>query len=290
MIQESRWLFDELPVERACQLLEVSRSEYYHSLGREAPGLPNTAGSLREAMEALVLQWPGYGHRRITAQLRRDGWNVGRKRVLRVMREEGWLPRPPRRWVKTTDSEHGLQVYPNLLAQRGWRDLTGINQAWVADLTYIRLPRGFCYLAAILDAYSRRVIGWSLAPTLAATVVLEALQQALQSRSPSAGWIHHSDRGVQYACRNYVERVRQAGGQVSMAAKGTPRENARAESFFRTLKHEEVYLQDYQSFGEAEASLGAFLNEVYNQKRLHSAVGYRPPSEFEELIAAGVLQ
>jgi len=206
------------------------------------------------------------------------------------MRAESLLCQLKRRWARTTDSEHGLRIYPNLLADCGWRALTRLDQAWVADLTYIRLPAGFCYLAAILDAFSRKVVGWSLSRHIDADLAVAALEQALAGRQPRAGWIHHSDRGVQYACRDYVERLDAAGAQVSMSAKGTPRENAQAESFFRTLKHEEVNLSDYEDYDEAKHALGCFIERVYNEKRLqrlHSSLGYRPPSEFEELFAAG---
>ena len=294
MIRESRRADDPLsglPVEVACAVLEVNRGSYYRRPGDTGPFAQlDWAGRdvvLRDAIERVVLDSPGYGYRRVTAHLRRDGWRVNRKRVLRVMREESLLCQLKRRWTRTTDSEHGLRVYPNLLADCGWRALTGLDQAWVADLTYIRLPHGFCYLAAILDAFSRKVVGWSLSRSIDAALAVAALEQALVSRRPRAGWIHHSDRGVQYACRDYVERLDAAGAQVSMSAKGTPRENAQAESFFRTLKHEEVNLSDYEDYDEAKQALGRFIERVYNEKRLHSSLGYRPPSEFEELFAAG---
>ena len=275
-----------LPLEEACATLGVHRGAYYRHarrVVREAdPDAP-----LQAAIEALVLEFAGYGYRRVTAQLHRDGWEVNHKRVLRLMRAEGLLCPVRRRWRRTTDSEHGLRTYPNLLPDRGWRGLTGINQAWVADLTYIRLASGFCYLAAILDAYSRKVVGWELAETLEAAVAVSALKQALASRQPPVGFIHHSDRGVQYACRDYVEVLEGAGARISMAAKGTPRENAQAESFFRTLKHEEVNLTEYEHYQEARQALGCFIDRVYNEKRLHSSLGYRPPSEFETLTAAG---
>jgi transposase InsO family protein len=273
-----------VPLARACQLLALSRSDYYR-----VPVPSAAASDLLAAIDELVVAFPGYGYRRVTAQLQRDGWTVNHKRVLRLMRESGLLCRQRRRWVRTTNSEHGWRVYPNLLADCGWRRLTAPNQAWVADLTYIRLAREFCYLAVILDAYSRRVVGWELAQSLEATVALAALDRALASRQPAPGWIHHSDQGVQYACGDYVGRVQAAGGQVSMAAKGTPRQNAQAESFMRTLKQEEVYLADYQAFSDAQRGISHFIEEVYDQKRLHSALGYRPPREFEELFAAGVL-
>ena len=285
MIQASKRLFPDLPLARACQLLGLNRGSYYRI--RAEPGPATEALALRQAIEQVVLEFPAYGYRRVTKALQREGWDVNHKRVLRLMREESLLCQLKRRWVRTTDSEHGLTVYPNRLKQAGWRLLTGINQAWVADLTYIRLPEGFCYLAAILDAYSRKVVGWQLAQTLDARLAVAALQQALETRKPAPGWIHHSDQGVQYACRDYVQILEGAGARISMSGKGRPRDNAQAESFMRTLKHEEVYLQDYQTFSEAKQAIDRFIEAVYNAKRLHSSLGYRPPSEFEELLAAG---
>jgi putative transposase len=285
VIQASRRLFPDLPLERACQLLGLNRGSYYRN--RKAPLPPAAEAELRAGIEAVVLEFPAYGYRRVTKSLQRDGWNVNHKHVLRIMREESLLCQLRRRWVKTTDSDHGLTIYPNLLKQAGWRLLTGVDQAWVSDITYIRLPQGFCYLAAILDAFSRKVVGWALSEGLEASLVVAALQQALQARKPPPGWIHHSDQGVQYACREYVHLLRAADARISMSGKGRPRDNAQAESFMRTLKHEEVYLQDYQSFSEAKQAIGRFIDAVYNEKRLHSSLGYRPPSEFEQLLAAG---
>jgi len=289
VIAESADLLAHLPLTRACGLLALCRSSYYRLV---APQPEQARGGesmrLRDAIERITLAFPGYGYRRVTAQLRRDGLLVNRKRVLRVMREESLLCELQQRWTRTTDSEHGLRVYPNLLPEAGWRKLTRINEAWMADLTYIRLPHGFCYLAALLDGFSRRVVGWCLSERLDTTLTLSALALALANRRPAPGLIHHSDRGVQYACREYVHQLQGAGARISMAAKGTPRENAQAESFFRTLKQEEVYLQDYQSFGEAQAAIGQFIEAVYNEKRLHSSLDYRPPREFEELWQAGL--
>lgn len=290
MIAASRQLGDPLsalPVEVACAILGVNRGSYYRSDPEASPRLLVPAVALRDEIERIVLEFPGYGYRRVTAQLQRDGCSVNHKRVLRIMREECLLCQLKRRWARTTDSEHGLRVYPNLLADCGWRHLTGLDQAWVSDLTYIRLPRGFCYLAAILDSFSRRVVGWSLSERIDAELAVGALEKALKSRKPAAGFIHHSDRGVQYACREYVARLEAAGARISMAAKGTPRDNAQAESFMRTLKHEEVYLTEYEDYRQAKQALGRFIERVYNEKRLHSSLGYRPPSEFEELVAAG---
>lgn len=289
MIKENPALVQALSVDHACRLLEYNRGSYYRSrstLPPVPPGVPDV--ELRAAIERLVLEFPGYGYRRVTAQLHREGWAVNHKRVLRLMREECLLCHLKRRWVKTTDSEHGFRVYPNLLPSAGWRGLTRPDEAWVSDITYIRLGQQFVYLAVILDAFSRRVVGWCLSREIDASLTVTALDQALALRRPPVGWIHHSDRGVQYACRDYVARVEAAGGWVSMAAKGTPRENAQAESFMRTLKAEEVALQEYATYEAVLRSIRHFIETVYNRKRLHSSLGYLPPIEFEEQFAAGV--
>jgi transposase InsO family protein len=292
VIREHPELVAQLSLAGACGALGVNRGSYYrHPPRRSPPALESRAVAvrLRARIEALVLEFPGYGYRRVTAQLQREGWRVNHKRVLRIMREESLLCELQRRWVKTTDSEHGWRTYPNLLARRGWQQLTGLNQAWVADLTYIRLREGFCYLAALLDAFSRKVVGWHVGEGLDASLTVTALERALAERQPQPGWIHHSDQGVQYACRDYVAVLDGAKARISMAAKGTPRENAQVESFFRTLKYEEVYLQEYETLADIEQSIGRFIETVYNEKRLHSSLGYRPPSEFEDLVLAGLL-
>jgi putative transposase len=276
MITQARHNYLELSVRRLCGLLGVGRSWYY-----EHPSMPTRAErdvALRDAIERIVLAFPGYGYRRVTKALAREGWSVNHKRVLRVMREASLLCQLKRRFVATTDSEHALRTYPNLLA--GYA-LTGQDQAWVADITYIRLPTAFAYLACVLDAWSRRCVGWHLSRTIDTRLTLAALEQALTTRCPAPGLIHHSDRGVQYASRNYVARLEGIGARISMAALGTSYENAKAESFFKTLKCEEVYLQQYQMFAEAEANLSRFIEDVYNTKRLHSSLGYLPPAEFE---------
>lgn len=296
MLIASADLLTRLPVAEACGVLNLGRGSFYRALARETSPREDGADEERDAeeqallgaIEAVVLAFPGYGYPRITAQLQRDGWRVNHKRVYRLMGEAGLLHLRPRRSVRTTNSEHGFPIYRNLLRDCGWRALTAPNQAWGADLTYVRLGTEFCYLAVVLDLFSRRIVGWNLSESLEAQGALEALETALTQRQPPAGWIHHSDRGVQYACREYVERLKRAGARISMAGVGAPKENAPTERWMRTIKEEEVALQDYQSFWEAKQSIGRFIEEVYNQKRLHTALGNRPPSEFEMFFAAGV--
>ena len=276
MITMLQQQFPTLSLRRLCQLLGVSRSWYYTHPTSEK--LAERDLGLRDAIERVTLEFPGYGYRRVTHALQRDGWTVNHKRVLRVMRQESLLCQLKRRFLVTTDSAPGLPTYPNLLTQAS---LTAPNQAWVADITYIRLPTSFVYLACVLDAYSRRCVGWKLARQIDSQLALAALEMALTQRHPAPGLIHHSDRGVQYASLVYVARLEQAEAQVSMSAKGNPYDNAKAESFFKTLKREEVYLQEYRTFAEAETHLGHFIEAVYNAKRLHSSLGYLPPVEFE---------
>jgi transposase InsO family protein len=233
----------------------------------------------RAQIQAIALEMRSYGYRPITEELRRRGVVINRKVVLRLLREDNLLCLRRRAFVATTDSKHRFTVYPNLA-----RDLvlTDINQLWVADITYIRLPRAFIYLAAVLDAYSRRCIGWALARYIDARLPLAALKMALQTRSFRPGQLtHHSDQGVQYACYDYVQVLEQHQIIISMSRLGTPYDNAKAERFMRTLKYEEVYLNDYDTFAEVLVSVEHFIDAVYNRKRLHSAIGYLPPAEFE---------
>jgi transposase InsO family protein len=234
---------------------------------------------LRDAMQKLAVEMPAYGYRRITAALRRGGWVVNHKRVLRLMRADNLLCLRRRAFVRTTDSDHQLRVYPNLA-----RDLkvSGLNQLWVADITYIRLLWEFVYLAVILDAFSRRVIGWALGRTLEAKLALEALQMAIAGGRVAPGLVHHSDQGVQYASGDYTELLTAQRISISMSRRGNPYDNAQAESFMKTLKYEEVYRTEYLDFADARRCIGRFLESVYNQKRLHSALGYLPPVEFEQ--------
>ena len=237
----------------------------------------------RQQIQAVALEMRSYGYRPITKELHRRGVIINKKVVLRLLRADNLLCLRRRAFVSTTDSQHQLTVYPNLAQGLV---LTDINQLWVADITYIRLQRQFIYLAALLDAYSRRCIGWALARYLDARLSLAALQMALQTRRFSAGKLtHHSDRGVQYACHDYVRVLQQNHIHISMSRIGNPYDNAKAERFMRTLKYEEVYLNDYDTFTEVMLSVQNFIEAVYNRKRLHSALGYRPPAEFEASLA-----
>lgn len=268
-----------MSVVQMCQVAEVSRASYYRS--RQRPRPEDGDVDLRHEIQTIALQWPAYGRRRVTAELKRRGWEVNHKRVHRLMQEDNLLCLRQRRFILTTDSQHPHPVYPNRAADL---ELTGLNQLWVADITYIRLEQEFVYLAVVLDAHSRRVIGWALERTLEARLVVSALQMALAQRAPAPGLVHHSDRGVQYACREYTALLDQHGIAISMSRKGNPYDNARCESFMKTLKYEEVYRQEYRDLDEARSSIEHFVEQVYNHQRLHSALGYRPPAEFERAV------
>ena len=259
-----------------CALGRVSRAGFYR-FPPDSPG-PDPDLELRDARQRIALEFPSYGWPRMTVELKRRGWAVNHKRVYRWMREDNLLCLRRRKFVVTTDSDHGLPVSPNLARTM---TLTGLDQLWVADITYIRLELEFVYLAVILDAFSRREIGWALDRTLEAELTLQALRMALLRRRPAPGLVHHSDRGVQYASRDYTQLLQDHGIQISMSRKGNPWDNAACESFIKTLKYEEVYRTEYRDLADARASIGVFLEKVYNQKRLHSALGYLPPAEFQ---------
>lgn len=263
-----------------CQMFGVNRSWYLHPCRSGSAASLEEDTRLRDAIERICLDFPGYGYRRVTAQLHRDGWMVNHKRVLAVMQTESLLCRLQRAF-RPPAAGSTKAAYPNLTQQLV---VERLDQVWVVDMTYIRLPQGFVYLACVLDAFSRRVIGWHLARDIDTRLTLMALNKAIIARRPQAGLIHHSDRGVQYASGEYVARLTEIGASPSMSKAGCPYDNAKAESFFKTLKKEEVYLSHYHNFEEARASLGAFLDDVYNVKRLHSSLGYLPPMEFEATL------
>ena len=269
-----------LSIEEACCAAQVSRAGYYRYFDEHAPQQAET--ELRNRIQRIALENRYYGYRRVTADLRLQGVIVNHKRVLRVMREDNLLSLRRRKFVVTTDSRHERPVYPNLIAGLA---LTAPNQLWVADITYIRLLEEFIFLAVILDAFSRRVLGWELGESLQTSLAIRALDQAVVDRRLPAGIIHHSDQGVQYASTDYVKRLEELGFPISMSRKGAPWENGRAESFIKTLKAEEVSLKPYRHIAEARRSIGHFLEDVYNRRRLHSALGYLAPVIFEAQFA-----
>jgi transposase InsO family protein len=269
-----------------CALAQVSRAGYYRHWQACAPRQEETG--LHDQVQRLSLANRHYGYRRIAALLRREGWVVNHKRVLRLMREDNLLCLRKRAFVPpTTDSRHHWRIYPNL----AWRlQPMAVNRLWVADITYVRLAEEFAYLAVVLDAYSRRVVGWALETHLQTSLTLAALDRALASRAPAPGLVHHSDRGVQYACADYIARLEAHGIQPSMSRVGCPYDNAMAESFMKTLKQEEVDASAYRDVHHARRQIARFIEDVYNRQRLHSALDYRPPAEFEaDLPPAGAL-
>jgi putative transposase len=266
-----------LTIERMVRLAQVNRASYYRFEESAGSGSDSDM-QLRDTIQRMALEWPSYGRRRITQELRRRGWTVNPKRVQRLMREDNLLCVRKRKFVVTTDSNHGKKVYPNLARQMV---LTNVDQLWVADITYIRLREEFVFLAVILDAYSRRVIGWALDRTIEDDLTLRALRMALAQRVIEPGLVHHSDRGSQYASSEYTDLLKENGIAISMSRKGNPWDNAACESFMKTLKYEEVHRNEYRDLNEARSTIRIFLEKVYNQKRLHSAIGYVPPTEFE---------
>jgi transposase InsO family protein len=276
----------KMSVVQMCGAAGFSRSGYYRFLDPVKPAPADM--DLRDEIQRIALEWPCYGSRRITAELKARRWDVNRKRVQRLMREDNLLCVANRRFVvPTTDSAHGLRVYPNRAASM---ILTSVDQLWVADITYIRLEEEFVYLAVILDAYSRRVIGWHLGQGLDTSLPLHALRMALLGRTVLPGLVHHSDRGVQYASHEYTQLLKDYGIEISMSRKANPWDNAACESFMKTLKYEEVYRTEYRNLAHARTAIGEFLEKVYNLKRLHSALSYRSPVEFENSLSMAASQ
>ncbi len=269
-----------LDVETMCELARVSRASYYRWV--QPPEQDRTEeAELVQAIQQGSLEHRFYGYRRITALLKQQGWTVNSKRVRRLMNEDGLLAIRRRKFVLTTDSEHQMQIYPNIARTL---ELTDRDQLWVSDLTYIRLGEGFCFLAVVLDAYSRMVVGWALGESLTSELALAALGMAIEKRKPKQGLVHHSDRGSQYASHLYMDRLASIGALASMSRPGRPWENGKCESFMKTLKKEEIDARAYRNREELEIHVGEFMEKTYNQVRLHSALGYRSPQDFENAI------
>ena len=276
MIEQS-----QIPIMHACDALALSKPTYYRWRTKQEGDHDR---ALRPVVHEIALEFPFYGYRRVTKELHHRGERINHKRVLRLMREEKLLCRRKKPWKPiTTQSNHGLAIYPNLV-----KDLTvtRLNQVWVADITYIHLPKEFVYLAVILDLFSRKCVGWALDRSIDAQLALEALHKAIAARRHLglADMIHHSDRGVQYASKAYVDLLVSQGIAVSMSGRGNAYDNAFAESFMKTLKVEEVYINEYATFDEAYANIKQFIDRVYNEKRLHSSIGYKSPAKFEQEV------
>ncbi len=267
----------DLPVQRLCDLADVPRASFYRARQPQAES-PDPNGEILQEIRRICEEMPFYGSPRVTAELRRRGFRVNHKRVSRLMHKAHLQCRRKRRFVATTNSKHGYHIFPNLA-----ENVVPVrpDQLWRADITYVRLLQDFVYLAVILDAFSRKVVGWALSRHINAALTLEALQMALACRNITAELMHHSDQGVQYACDEYVTLLNKHHIKISMSRKANPYDNAMAESFMKTFKVEEVYINDYSNFTDAFANIEHFLEIVYNQKRLHSSLGYRTPQEIE---------
>lgn len=272
-----------MSIQRMCELAGVSRASFYRNWEQKAPAEAELA--LRDAVQKTALSHRGHGYRRITPLLQRAGFVVGTEKVRRILRSDNLLAVRRRKFVVTTDSNHRFRVYPNLAESLA---VTAVNQLWVADITYLRLRREFVFLAVVLDGFSRKVVGWELGRTLETRLPLGALECALAGRQPQPGLVHHSDRGTQYASNEYVKRLEAAGMQISMSRAGSPWENGKCESFMKTLKREEIDARRYTGFEELRQHLEEFIEQVYNKVRLHSALGYRSPEEFEASENPGV--
>ena len=257
-------------------------STYYKIKHREVSQTDEQEVAIRDKLERLAVDFPGYGYRRMTIALRQDGLLVNHKRVLRIMRQSELLCCLTKAFrVETTDSDHGYYRYPNLIKNM---EITELNEVWQADITYIRIIQGFVYLAMILDAFSRKVVGYAISEHLDTELALSALKMAVETRKPAAGCIHHSDQGIQYASHEYTEYLKDNEFGISMSRRGNCYDNAKAESFFKTLKREEVYLNDYQTIADVKKCIPYFIEQVYNAKRLHSALGYCSPDAFEKAL------
>jgi len=276
----------QLSIDQACSALDISRSSYYK--WKYNPKWEDNDTYLRKEIQCICLEFPFYGYRRVTKELERRSMQVNHKKVNKIMKEDGLICRRKKAFRPvTTDSNHNYNIYPNFIKNL---EVTGLNHVWVADITYIRLPNGFVYLAAIIDIFSRKCIGWALSRNIDTLLTLDALEMAISKRKFIGlnNLIHHSDRGVQYASNDYVELLEKYGIRISMSRSGNPYDNAFAESFNKTIKVEEVYIKEYETFEDAYKNIKHFIELVYNIKRLHSGIGYITPEEFEREVLAKI--
>jgi transposase InsO family protein len=276
----------QIPISKACESLKLSKSNYYDWAKGRMSAVEDK--SLLKEIHSVACEFPCYGYRRMTHELRRRNMPINSKKVRKIMKQENLVCRRKKAFKPvTTDSNHGFRIYPNLA-----KDLIviGLNQLWVSDITYVRLPHGFAYLATIEDVFSRKCIGWALGRVIDTALTLDALNMAIEKRwdMDLSNLIHHSDQGVQYASDAYTEMLNQFGIKISMSRRGNPYDNAFAESFNKTLKVEEVYINEYETFEDALKNIKHFIEVVYNKKRLHSSIGYVPPEEFEKEVLAKI--
>lgn len=260
-------------------MIGLSMATYYSDPKVSRAEKEEREADLRGKIEQIRVRMPRTGYRYLVEELKRSGVDVGERRVRGILKKFNLQIRPRKRFIATTNSNHKFDVYPNHIAGM---TLSGINQVWAADITYIRIENGFVYLAVILDLYSRKAIGWAISRKIDGQLALDALKMAIERRKPPAGVIHHSDRGVQYLCDAYTEHLKENGFHISCSRKGNPYDNAFVESFMKTLKDNEVYLWEYKTILDVVDHLPNFIEEVYNKKRLHSSLGYVPPEEFEQ--------
>ena len=260
-------------------MMEISTSTYHYDPKITRKEKEERDADIRNKVEQIRVTFPRAGYRPLIHYLKRNGVIVGERRLRRILKESGLFIRPKKQFVKTTDSNHNHRIYPNLLPEM---TIDGLNQVWASDITYIRIANGFIYLAVILDLFSRKNIGWAISKKIDRNLTLDALKMAVKRRRPLRGVIHHSDRGVQYLCNDYINYLTENGFHISCSAKGNPYDNAWVESFMKTLKYDEVYMGNYETYLNVIEKLPDFIEEVYNKKRLHSSLGYLTPEEFEE--------
>lgn len=260
--------------------MKISTSTYYADPKITRAEKEEFEADIRGKIEDIRIKMKGAGYRQLLGQLKRSGIKIGERRLRRIIKENELQIRPRKGFVKTTDSDHSCMVHPNLIHEMS---IDNVNQVWASDITYIRIANGFVYLAVILDLYSRKVIGWAISKRIDGDLTLDALNMAILRRRPPRGVIHHSDRGVQYLCEKYVTRLNDKGFHISCSAKGNPYDNAWVESFMATLKKNEVHMMRYETILDVIESIPRFIEDVYNERRLHSSLGYLPPSEFEDI-------